>query len=238
MSLEVRYLQKRSITMRLDVCPFIVLHLILLSTHWRQDFASRYILLSFPLLIIQVLFHLSSHWSRYMRALICYSSSQASDSTHVLVKSLKPKHSHRVFDIVPLRSQNPVSFDYLHQHYIYDSDKRQYQKVTYPTSCNFSYYTSSRGYSEESLKEVQERWGSNNMKFPIPTYWELLGEHVVAPFFVFQLFCVGLWMLDEYWHLSLYTLVMLFMFESTVVMQRLSNWRRLQATRKPPIEIS
>lgn len=173
-----------------------------------------------------------------MQSLICYSKSQSSNSTHVLVKSLKPKHSHRLFDIVPLRSQSPLSFDYLHEHYIYDSDKRAYQKVTYPTAHTFEHYKLSRGITEEHPKDVQEIWGNNNMKFPIPTYWELLGEHVVAPFFVFQLFCVGLWMLDEYWQLSLYTLCMLFMFESTVVFQRLSNWRRLQATRKPPIEIS
>jgi len=75
------------------------------------------------------------------------------------------------------------------------------------------------------------------MKIPIPAFLDLYQEHVVAPFFVFQLFCTLLWLLDEYWYYSIFNLFMLFFFEGTVVTQRLQNMQRLRSMRKAPEEI-
>ena len=76
-----------------------------------------------------------------------------------------------------------------------------------------------KGLTQKDAEELLMQYGKNEFDIPIPTFTELFLEHATAPFFVFQIFCVALWCLDEYWYYSLFTLFMLVVFECTVVWQ-------------------
>lgn len=48
-----------------------------------------------------------------------------------------------------------------------------------------------------------------------------------------QVFCVVLWSLDDYWYYSLFTLLMLVVFESTVVTSRMRNLDEMRELATP-----
>ena len=59
----------------------------------------------------------------------------------------------------------------------------------------------------------------------------------MAPFFIFQMFCVGLWLLDDSWYYSLFTLLMLVGFEMTVVWQRQRTLNEFRGMSIQPYDI-
>ena len=99
----------------------------------------------------------------------------------------------------------------------------------YPLDDTLEYYANSRGMdSEQTLIETREKYDYNTMTMELPDFWMLFMERATAPFFVFQVFCVGLWCLDEYWYYSLFTLFMLVMFECTLVKQQMRNMKEIR----------
>ncbi len=130
-------------------------------------------------------------------------------------------------DIVPIDKKNPsdpksYTFSYQRDTYILKSESPVvFTALPYPSSSHppLSSYHSPKGLTKKAIPELLSLYGKNEFNIPIPSFTALFGEHATAPFFVFQVFCVALWCLDEYWYYSLFTLFMLIVFECTVVWQ-------------------
>ncbi|KAK4412362.1 putative manganese-transporting ATPase PDR2 [Sesamum alatum] len=122
-----------------------------------------------------------------------------------------------------------IYFDFTKQRYIYSQEKNTFCKLPYPSKETIGYYLKSTAYGTEAkIVAATEKWGRNVFEYPQPTFQRLMKEQIMEPFLVFQVFCVGLWCLDEYWYYSLFTLFMLFMFESTMAQSRLKTLSELR----------
>lgn len=245
---SVTFYKSRERTWRLDTAPFYVIYpavviATLSSTMSNKGFMpwSWWKVLFGSVLAGHALVRLLSHWSVGVRSIVAFKACPKwSQATHckVLPGTFAGKK-----DIVEVQrravgegagAEEEISFEFHRQRFCYDQTSNMFEKLKYPTRETFSHYRKSTGYGTESkVLAALMRWGPNKFVVPIPQFSSLLGEQLLAPFFCFQVFCVGLWALDEYWYYSLFTLGMLVMFESTVVTQRLRNLKELRSLQTP-----
>jgi len=134
--------------------------------------------------------------------------------------------------------ENQPFFHFQKKKFIWNAEKKHFEKLQYLHDKDMATFQKSLGLSSrEQVSQAIDLYGPNNFDIPVPTFQELFKEHMIAPFFVFQLFCVALWFLDDMWYYSLFTLVMLFVFESTVVMQRLQSMKEMRSMSMKPYNI-
>ncbi|KAJ2006099.1 putative cation-transporting ATPase 1 [Coemansia thaxteri] len=208
-----------------------------------QEFTALSLILVF---MVQALAFLTCQWSVNIRAMFtCRNASGPYEAE--LVKIIAADHLGKsalcdmVYGVdIHDESRPQLSFTFQAVKYIYDDDKKIFSSVSYPSeSCpplgELQRSTGLEGAA--AVKEALEIYGENRFTIPVPTFIDLFKEHAVAPFFVFQVFCVGLWCMDEYWYYSIFTLVMLVVFESTLVFQRLRTLNEFRSLSMHPYKI-
>ncbi|KAI3500757.1 hypothetical protein L1887_36582 [Cichorium endivia] len=233
----VDLLRKRHWPWRFDSWPFAILYATwMIVIVPSLDFLDACIILG-CLSAVHILVILFTVWSVDFKCFVQYS--KVKDINHANACKITPAKFCGAKEVVPLHfrklagsSTEEIYFDFRKQCFIYSNEKKTFYKLPYPSKESFGYYLKSTGHGTEAKVQVAaEKWGRNVFEYPQPTFQKLMKEHCMEPFFVFQVFCVGLWCLDEYWYYSLFTLFMLFMFESTMVKSRLKTLSELRRVR-------
>lgn len=180
------------------------------------------------IITVQSLVWLSTHWSVTLKARFTATKAQRVEEAKLIkVIPIANAGSAEICKLEreAITGKTNTSFLFQKRRFLYDPEAQSFSPLAYAIDADpkpkIEIFQKSRGITtQDELTRVEQYYGTNTFDIPVPTFTELFKEHAVAPFFVFQIFCVGLWLLDEYWYYSLFTLFMLVMFESTVVWQR------------------
>jgi hypothetical protein len=115
-----------------------------------------------------------------------------------------------------------VTLEYHRRRYYFDSETEMWVKVRCHTTMPCTFFRKWTGFSSAGqIEGTGIRFGENKFDVRQPTFMDMYKKQLLSPFTVFQLFCVVLWMLDDYWQYSAFTLFMILMFEATVVFSRI-----------------
>ncbi|KAI4160686.1 MAG: hypothetical protein LQ342_005525 [Letrouitia transgressa] len=234
------------------IWPFLFIWPVFLAFYLSEERYTRYIngsewtfVWAGSIITLQSLTWLTTKWNVNIEAL--FTSTTAPDVAHARLIKVIPVTNAGSAEICPLikdtmGGKRNISFLFQKRRFLYSHEQNSFSPLSYdidkePRPQIKPFQVSKGLTSQAEIDRLQQHYGDNTFDIPVPTFTELWKEHAVAPFFVFQIFCVGLWLLDDYWYYSLFTLVMLVGFESTVVWQRQRTLNEFRGMSIKPYDI-
>ncbi|XP_031619014.1 manganese-transporting ATPase 13A1 [Contarinia nasturtii] len=233
------------LALRAIVWPFVVFYLICLGFIYQTD-PENYEIGLIALAIVgcfHILTVLCCYWSVHIAAFLnCRKVKFELPQQNVFAKVV-PMPNNGSPEMVQIYStqlnnaeQQVISwFVFQKIKYVWDANKKTFRGIDFPINKTYGEYMNSKGHqSEETVELANKRYGNNQMEMVVPEFMALFIERATAPFFVFQIFSVGLWCLDQYVYYSLFTLFMLVIFECTLVQQQLRNMAEIRKMGNKP----
>ena len=178
--------------------------------------------------LLHALLELCQHWSINFKTFVQFKKvSTFHEGAYVKVV---PRDPHSTAEIVRVEQSQKYMLDGKPVLW-FSSHKRKYEvlgdkitKIQMPKKLAVKEYVQSVGYTNFSaIESAEERFGANKFDIPMPTFFDLYIKQLLSPMSVFQVFCVGLWLLDSAWKYALFGLFSVFGFEATSVITRLKN---------------
>ncbi|KAF5300333.1 hypothetical protein FQA39_LY11190 [Lamprigera yunnana] len=225
--------------------PFFIIYCVWIYVWWGiygfSDFYEGGFVGIAGIACTQILCCLCCHWSVHIRCFfICRWEKEITKATLVKVVPTANNGSSELLQLHHDKIVDGVNTWFIFQKtkYIYSYDKKIFQGLEFPIDKFYYEYVNWKGYQEDvDIHQAGELYGKNKLDMVIPEFLELFKERATAPFFVFQVFCVALWCLDKYWYYSIFTLVMLILFECTLVQQQLRNMAEILKMGTKPYNI-
>lgn len=172
---------------------------------------------------LQILLLLMPYWNIRIREWFELVATDTVENAKLIEVIPKPNQGAPDVCAIQRDEDGVVSFVFQKRRYIYNESLNQFvppQFLADKPDVKIGEFQFAKGIDPYKIPDIEKQYGLNQFDIPVPSFIELWKEHAVAPFFVFQIFCVSLWFMDEMWKYSLFTLFMLVTFESTVVFQR------------------
>ncbi|XBW37871.1 hypothetical protein QEN19_003446 [Hanseniaspora menglaensis] len=196
------------------------------------------------IMTLNMLVYLMPEWNYTIKVAFKYKTVQnLSDAEKIYIQTTANNGSD---DIVPIErhmvnDQLQVSFLFQKKRFLLDDATNSVFSTPKfeidEQEIKISQYQKNAGLKGD-LSNLERLYGKNSFDIPIPAFLELFKEHAVSPFFVFQIFCIALWFLDEMWYYSLFNLFTVVAMEASTVFQRLQTLKEFRTMGIKPFAVN
>ncbi|CCD25814.2 ion-transporting P-type ATPase SPF1 NDAI_0G00380 [Naumovozyma dairenensis CBS 421] len=237
----------RSVTSKPYFLPFLPLYATFFHIYFNEY--ERYIkggewtfVFLGSIVTINILVMLMPSWNVKINTKFNYSVvNDVTTATHILINTTPNNGADDIVEIQRITESGVLQtfFQFQKKRFLWYEDEQVFASPKfivdeYPKIKDFKDSTG----NSNNLTHMKRLYGENSFDIPIPSFMELFKEHAVAPLFVFQVFCVALWLLDEFWYYSLFNLFMIVSMEAASVFQRLNALKEFRTMGIKPYPIN